>query len=786
MLKLNIQLFADGGTLVIGTDLDASPLEKKLSKLETRLENQKLDLEIKASNVDNIKQDLQDVYKEVNALIKKREELKRKEAEFKTLSEKGTEGGEGLTPAEYLKYESLAREMQDVGTQQQKITTEIDTQNRKINDLNDDLTKAEVSYKKQKDAIAENVTEAARLKNELKKSSKIDFSKIGSEAKNLGDSIKQTTKKIGKMILAIFSIRSAYLAIRSATSTLSQYDEQMGTNIEWIRYLLANSLKPIIEKIIELAYKLLVYVGYIAKAWFGVDIFANASKKAFEKVNGTIQKTNKSAKELQKTIAGFDEMNILQKDGSTAIGGGGGGISLPNLPETWAIDIPDWIKWIANNGMLVANILGAIALAIEAIKIGEFFGHIIKGTEGLTKFSGGIALIVAGLALLVGQIANVLINYDEMTEKQKVVAQDLGGLGGAFTGMGIALVAGAGAMGIAIGGVVGAIVGLIAIIGTEIYKHEEERKVIMDVTEQEKKLKDAKDKARKTYDEYIRAVDTQTEAQKNLAKIQKETGLSGEELERKVKSGDITYKQMNDTQKKVYKAYIELKNATDDVTAAEQEKKKSDAEELTQEYAKQIAADKTGESYQKLKEKVVDSWEQQKITTEQATDLIERMMANMSTESTEKFYKDLPNAIKSSLDPNNYKSSWDKFKNWFNNAFKDLKPNISINGYYQISPSNKYKNAKGAIINSDKLPKLAPGGIINQPGRGVPLGSAIGGERGAEGVLPLTDSQQMALLGEAIGKWITINANITNTMNGRVISRELQKVQNESDFAFNR
>ena len=68
------------------------------------------------------------------------------------------------------------------------------------------------------------------------------------------------------------------------------------------------------------------------------------------------------------------------------------------------------------------------------------------------------------------------------------------------------------------------------------------------------------------------------------------------------------------------------------------------------------------------------------------------------------------------------------------------------------------------------------------PGRGV----AIGGESGKEGVIPLTDSQQMALLGEAIGKYITVNANIVNTMNGRVISRELKTINNESDFAFNR
>lgn len=59
------------------------------------------------------------------------------------------------------------------------------------------------------------------------------------------------------------------------------------------------------------------------------------------------------------------------------------------------------------------------------------------------------------------------------------------------------------------------------------------------------------------------------------------------------------------------------------------------------------------------------------------------------------------------------------------------------------------------------------------------------GERGAEGVIPLTDSQAMETLGEAIGRYITINANITNTMNGRVISRKIQQIIANKDFAYN-
>ena len=98
---------------------------------------------------------------------------------------------------------------------------------------------------------------------------------------------------------------------------------------------------------------------------------------------------------------------------------------------------------------------------------------------------------------------------------------------------------------------------------------------------------------------------------------------------------------------------------------------------------------------------------------------------------------------------------------------------------------NKISGINLSTLGTFKLPRLAVGGIVNMPGRGVPIGGAITGERGAEGVIPLTDSQAMETLGATIGRYITINASITNTMNGRVISRELQKVNTNSDFATN-
>ena len=91
---------------------------------------------------------------------------------------------------------------------------------------------------------------------------------------------------------------------------------------------------------------------------------------------------------------------------------------------------------------------------------------------------------------------------------------------------------------------------------------------------------------------------------------------------------------------------------------------------------------------------------------------------------------------------------------------------------------------KSLGFNIKEIPKLKSGGIINMPGRGIPLG--IGGEAGREGVIPLTDSQAMEELGSAIGRYITINLTNNTNLDGRTIARQQSKVQANKNFAMNR
>ena len=89
-------------------------------------------------------------------------------------------------------------------------------------------------------------------------------------------------------------------------------------------------------------------------------------------------------------------------------------------------------------------------------------------------------------------------------------------------------------------------------------------------------------------------------------------------------------------------------------------------------------------------------------------------------------------------------------------------------------------------VNIKPIPKLAKGTILNNPGRGVPIGNAIAGERGREAVLPLSDSQLLEELGSTLGRYITINLTNETKLDGRTIARKVNQLSNNDNFLRNR
>lgn len=665
------------------------------------------------------------------------------------------------------------------------IGTELDTKSfdkqiksleRQLNDYVSDLEamSKEEGFNEQSQEVLELQKNIEILKNKIGKlkgkQAELDkqgLPNISQMTNDIANKTENVIKKIAKWGLAIFSVRSAYSFIRNSISTLSQYNEKIGTDIEYIRYALASSLQPIIEKIIQLAYKLLAYINYISQAWFGVNIFANASAKAFDKARKSIGGANKSAKELQKTLLGFDEMNILQ-DGSTTKGGGGGGIALPSfdLSNMADVEIPSWIKWIADNKTTVLGILEAIGLALVTIKY---------GMQGIMAIGIGIAII--NVINLIKDIITFI--NDPSWGNFTNILMDLAGV---LTGVGLAMVA------FNATNPVGWITLAIGVLGTLIGKLGEDEQKTLDLTKAKQNLNNAEKEFINAQNKYTTAVQNRDKALKELQKIEEESKLSGEDLYKSVMTGKLRYEDMTDQlTKDTYLAYVKYRGTLSDVETATKDLQKEEHGLIlasVEEQATIAATENNFESFGKTLNNLIDKGT---ISVEEAYKIINDVFGKMNSLGKDVFGIQFPKSFNSSTDA--AEKLRKKVQDLYN-QYKKLKdlgfPSTSGSSY-----SSKTLWAKGGVLTYAKGGifnpiKLASGAIINQPGRGVPIGSrAIAGEHGAEGIIPLTDSQQMDLLGSAIGRRVTVNLTNITEMNGRIISRELQKVQNQDDFAFN-
>lgn len=282
-----------------------------------------------------------------------------------------------------------------------------------------DIGKLEAKYEKLKNTLvdletkkrkafetsqaAQNISEIA----EKAKEASYSLDKVDTSTESINKHLNKTTTSIGNVIkkvtkwgLAVFGIRAAYNFVRQSVSILSSQNEQMAADIEYIRYALASTLQPVIEFIIKLVYQLLSLIGSIIKTLTGKNIFENANKG--------LDQANKSAKELKKQLAGFDEMNVLTDSSSDA---GGGTVKpsfdLSDLENADVSGIYSWIdkvKGVFNTGFdeikeNVKNVMGDLGFSKEFIGTWEFAVDGVKlAFDGLFDTTSGVLEMITGLA----------------------------------------------------------------------------------------------------------------------------------------------------------------------------------------------------------------------------------------------------------------------------------------------------------------------------------------------------------------------------------------------------
>lgn len=630
------------GYLKIKTKIDNSGVDKEIQNLENKIKK------LQESNLDNFNQEkeLQSKVDKYEELIRKVEDYKNKISELQTIKD----GNLVITnPSELAELQISLNEA----------NTEIAKQESGMNKV----------YTKLKQIKQKQVENNQKISEYQEKIDQIETNKIKSGIDSVGKSLQTQIGKISKMAMAVVGVRTAWAGVRKIMSLVQQYNPQISADLEYMGYAIAQIFLPIAQKLVSILYTILNYVNAIMTAWFGINLFSNSGVKNF-------QKMSKNAKEINKFLAGFDEMNVIQDNSSSSKNSA---IPSMDLSEGMQGEVSTWLQWIIDNKELILTILGGIGAAILAIKLG------LSGIQGL-----GIGMMIVGI---ISTIQN-LIKYLQDPSWDN--------FGKIITSIGVAILG----LGLIIGGPTGLILiisGAIAIIVGLIVSNWENIKNV-----------------------FQKGIDWLT----NL-------------------------------QEKVMNWFMENLDSI---------------------------GDKFGIVGQLIIGVVVGTFNYAVEIVKGAINVIIDVFDGLFT------------GIKQIFD-----GIIMIFKGDFKNGFISIGKGILniligiINGFISglnallypvrglIASAGKILG-KGWTISSVSIPKiplLATGGIVDLPRRGVNIGGAIAGEAGAEGVIPLTDQRAMETLGETIGRYITINANITNTMNGRVISRQLQQIKNEENFAYN-
>lgn len=410
------------GSIMIETQLSTDKFDKQIINLEKKIKDEEnkseLKLKAKLQAEDELKRHKQAIFE----VEKEYEKTSQQVEHLQSIMSKQSQGI-SLTPQEFTDLQGS----KEIIALNEKQGAQLDRMYAKEVKLNNAVDRTTLAYKQTKDNVTSYKTKIESV-NLQKQQAQVSQLKKGFQKVNT--SVSSSIKHIGRLALGIISVASAYRLMSSASSTLGQYDEQYVTNLEYIRYLIAQAIAPALKYVVNLASTLLSYLNYILNAWFGITLFSKNSAKSFmnakNSTGGISKNTGKIKKDLQTTP--FDEMNILTdtSDSGTSGGTGGGAIAPSIDPSMLQGEVPDWLKWIADNKDLILSIMAGITegllawkLGLDAIKalgIGLLIAGIIYTIESLLgylqdpswenfgKIIQGIGLAILGVGVIIGSV----------------------------------------------------------------------------------------------------------------------------------------------------------------------------------------------------------------------------------------------------------------------------------------------------------------------------------------------------------------------------------------------
>lgn len=409
------------GSIVFPVDMDDSAAQKRLNELRKEIEKTAKAIDKTSSDKSGIERQLDSARESAKALQKEMDAIQEARASAARAVSENAPGRARFSAVDPVAYAEAAEQMRELDAKAAELAP-------KIKIAEKDVAKLEAAEQRVNDKLAEQTAALEQQKEAYGAQARVVEQQATSTlpaVRAAADQSAQAIKRGFKNILKWgFGIRSVFVlmrrlrsAIKEGIAEFAKADPATKATLDSLKNMLQTlkaswgaAFAPIIQAVAPILQKL---IGWLTTAANAVQqFFAVLSGKTTYKVAKANQALADSygaaggaAKDAQKQIMGFDEINKLNEESS---GGGGAAADASNIEyeeralEAWTDKIKDALAWISDNMDWLLPTVEAIGAGFLAWKFGGAFldglGKIIKNKKNLLSLMG-LTLTVTGLVL---------------------------------------------------------------------------------------------------------------------------------------------------------------------------------------------------------------------------------------------------------------------------------------------------------------------------------------------------------------------------------------------------
>jgi hypothetical protein len=327
------------------------------------------------------------------------------------------------------------------------------------------------------------------------------------------------------------------------------------------------------------------------------------------------------------------------------------------LPKLMKNILPDLANATANLIISLAeqipSMIEAVIEAAEAVvdEIGNIFAEKIPA----------LAFVFENLETIVWAVVNAFIAY----KAAMLITSIISALSIALEGATIAQIALNTAMNM---NPIGILVTAIALLVTALASEES---AIKSVADAQKDLNEAQKEYAQAETNYTNAIKRIEKATEDLRIAEEKTGYSGSFLADAVDRGAMSYSNMSKSQREAYDAYLELQNAQEELKTTTTKFEEAKVAENEAHWDSQLALAAESGSYDEYKDSVLKAYKEGRISAETAQKALSKAMSGMSLSSMKTFVEDIPENIRTGLDPTETMSLLDEMNRTAEHGFAD-------------------------------------------------------------------------------------------------------------------